>query len=1086
MANQSTSRTSNKKTGVDNGSEAPELPAELRLKMLRLMLDARFNDEMEQTLKRRGQGHFCMSSQGHEALAGVAHAMKEEDWLHPHYRDRAIVLGRGVTHEQLFLDYFAKRDSASGGRQMPVHYSSRAHRIVSLSSPVATNMLQAVGMAMSLKARNIPEVVISSIGDASTREGGVYEAIAHAAVEALPVIFLVEDNRFGISTHTVGKTFWTMKNSLVKDDQGLSWFMGCRTVEVNGLDPDVVYQATSEALQRGRNGEGPTILVAHLERIGSHSSSDDQRIYRTEEDLAQGKAKDPVAHYEKRCLAEGVIDEAGLAKMKEAIQADIEGSVARAKAAPDPDPATVKNSAFAPLPDDLPTTEQGQPPLVPKRNGGLTMAQCIDLVLEQEMRRNPRIWAFGEDIEDPKGDVFSTTKGLSTKFPRQVQNSPLAEATIIGTAVGRSILGDLPVPCIQFVDFLGPGLNQLFNEVLTFYWRSMGQWNCPMVVTAPYGGYLPGLGPWHSQTNEAIYIHMPGIHVVIPSSPGDAAGLLRFSLRCNRPVLFLYPKALLHGAEETVKEPGPECIVPFGVARKVQEGKDVTLVTWGNCVAIARQAAQRAAQEGIETEILDLRTLVPWDREAVLHSIAKTGRLLVVHEDAKTCGLGGDIVADVVSTSYERLVAPPMRITKTDDHNPYQFGLELSILPSVDGVLSGIRELYAQRLRSTSAIPRQELTAPVRGFAPVPPISAPQRASAPQPSTPLPAAQKAPGRISIMVPKQSPTDEDAMVVRIMVQVGDEVSEGQQVAELEANKGSFEIESTTSGTVTAIQAREGERVRVDTPLLELAVAAGAGQEKAGAEAEPAGESSFRQLRLSPAQLQVGALALKSQSEIPTVSVETEADVTSLVAQRKQVQNDVEKKHNAHLTLTHLILWSLVQAMRTEQHEGFRGHLDPDSESLWVSEHVSVGFAAVGPNEDLFSPVVKEADRLKFIDLVKRVQQLTESVRTGSINTHDLQGASVTLTNIGAFEATGGTPFVIPGQIAMVCSGSLLNRPRFVSGSDADGGEPKLEKRKIIPLKLVFDHRPFNGSHAASFLRTIKKNLEEMDVRAVLEG
>ncbi|GMV82966.1 MAG: hypothetical protein AMXMBFR7_41500 [Planctomycetota bacterium] len=1074
-------------TSSPSGTVAASDP-ELKRRLLQLMLATRLNDEAEQVLKRRGQGHFQMSSMGHEALAGIALAMDEGDWLHPHYRDRAIVLGRGVTHEQIFLDYYAKRDSCTGGRQMPVHFNSRRHRIVSLSSPVATNFLQAVGMAMTLKERGIPEAVVATIGDAATREGEVMEAIAQAVVDVLPVLFLIEDNRYGISTATEGRTFWTMPKSVVREPDGSAWWFGCRLVEVDGLDPVAVYAAASAALARGRAGEGPTILVAKLERLGSHSSSDDQRLYRSEEDLKAAHARDPVKRFVERCIHEKVLSAADVEVMKGEIKEEIEAALARAKAAPDPDPASVRDSAFAPLPDDLPNQEVGLPAPLAKRTGGQTMAQCLAQVFEQEMQRNPRVNLFGEDIEDPKGDVFSITRGLSSRFPGRVSNSPLAEATILGTAVGRAILGDVPVPCIQFVDFIGPGLNQLFNEVVTMYWRSMGQWNCPMVVMAPYGAYLPGLGAWHSQTNESIFAHIPGLHVAIPSNPGDAAGLLRYALRCNRPVLYLYPKALLHGAEETVQKPGPECLVPFGRARVVRPGRDLTLVTWGNGVAICKQAAQRAAREGVESEILDLRTIVPWDRAAVLDSVMRTGRLMVVHEDAKTCGMAGEVIAEVVQHAYDHLLAPPVRIVKTDDHNPYQFALELSILPSVEGVYRGLKELAAQSHRPVDAVARiSDYVAPARGMAPVPPLSAVPRpqSAAPEAAPAAPAARAAgPQRVPVVIPKQSPTDEDATVVRILVQPGAQVKAGDQLAEMEANKGSFEIEAPNDGTVSEIVAREGQRVRVETPLLFLEVAEGAEVDVSGVSADRPGASALQEVRLSPAQLQVGALALKSQLEIPTVSVETEVDVTELSRQRGEFKREIQERHGIHVTYTHLILWSVVQAMQEESYSGFRGRLNATADALLVDPHVHVAFAAEGHHNDLFNPCIKKAERLNFVELVRRAGELTESVRSGSINTLDLQGATVTLTNIGAFEATGGTPFVIPGQVAMVCAGSLLDRPRYVANGKSK--EPQLQHRRVLPVKLVFDHRPFNGSHGAGFLRAIKHNLETMNLRAILDA
>ena len=1060
----------------------------IKLKLLTLMLEARINDEAEQALKRRGQGHFQLSSEGHEGLAGVALAMRPEDWLHPHYRDRAIVLGRGLPHEEFFLDFYSKDGGPSGGRQMPVHFNSRRHRIVSLSSPVATNLLQAVGMAMSLKERKIDEVVVASIGDASTREGESLEAFAQAAVDKLPIVFLIEDNSYGISTSTVGKTFWTIEHGLAQAE-GTHWYHGCRVDLVDGLDPVAVYDATKAALERARKGEGATCLVAKLERLKSHSSSDDQRQYRSAAELKDIQERDPVKKYIERCLLEKVVTRDELEILETRIKADVQAAIERAQRAPEPDPQSAKGSAFGKLPDDLPLREQHMPLFLSKKSGGFTMAQCIDAVLEQEMRLNPRISIFGEDIEDPKGDVFGTTRGLSRHFPGRVRNSPLAEATIIGSAVGRAIMGDLPVAAIQFIDFMGPGLNQLFNEVTTLCWRSHGQWNCPMVIMAPYGAYLPGLGPWHSQTNEAIYAHLPGLHVVIPSSPGDAAGLLRFALRCHRPVLFLYPKALLHSAEDTVQEPPLDCIVPFGHARTVRHGRDLTVVTWGNGTPLCRAAAVQAAKEGIEAEIIDLRTMTPWDSKTVIDSVIRTGRLLCVHEDAKTCGFGGEVLAEVVGAAFEQLRAVPARITKSDDHNPFNYAMELALLPSVDGVLKAMREQARQDLR-----PGRKAFDATGGIgissAAAKKIATKRDASvfadAVHNELPPPVLRADSGKahqFEVVTPRQSPTDEDALIVRFLVKEGDAVSAGSPLAEMEANKGAFEVESPHEGVVAKIHAKEGERIHVEKPLITLNVAAVEGAHDIEAPSAPVAVGGIvREILLGPAQMQVGALALKSQLEIPRVSVECEVDMTDTVKQRNALKTDFETKFRLRPTFTHFLLWALTRSMMEERHEGFRGRLAPAADRLLVGEGVHVGFAAVGPHENLYTPVIKNAQKMGFVEFARHIQELTEKVRKGDMLASDLQGATITLTNIGAFEAISGTPFIIPGQLAMLCAGSMLERPRFVDA--VEGGERHVEPRMLLNLKLVFDHRPFNGSHSASFLRTIKHKLESLDLNEFL--
>lgn len=1055
----------------------------LRRRLLRLMWESRLSDRAEQALKRRGEGHFMMSAEGHEGLAGAALALRPEDWLHPHYRDRVMMIGRGMPHERLFLDFYSKRDSGSAGRQMPEHFNGREWRIASASSPVGSNFLQAVGMAVSLRDRGVPEVVLATLGDASTREGEVPEALAQAAVEKAPVVFLIEDNRLGISTPTVGKTFWTQPHGLAVTDDGVQWFYGCRVEVLDGLDPEAVHEATAAALERARNGEGPSCLILKLERLQSHSSSDDQRVYRSPEELEEIVRHDPVERYTERCLATGAVTRDEVEQWRAEIRAEVEKAAVAAKAAPEPEPDAAWGDAFAPLPPTLPAKEQALPAALPKKEGGFTSAQCLALVLEQEMRRNERMYVFGEDVEDPKGDVFGTMRGLSRAFPGRVTNSPLAEATVVGVAAGRALAGDTVVATLQFIDFAGPALNQIFNELSSMYWRSAGEWNCPVVVLAPCGAYLPGLGPWHARTDEALYAHVPGLHVVMPSNPADAAGLLRYSLRCRRPVLYLYPKALLHGAEGTVAAPDPECCVPFGRARIVKRGRDVTVVAWGNCVRLCEQAAREAAQRKIDAEIIDLRTVAPWDRKTVLESVARTGRLLVVHEDNRTCGFGGEIIAEATAEVFDKLKAPPLRIARDDEHLAYHYGLELAILPSVEKVTAALQELCRMEQVVTAAgEARVAAAAAVSGR--LPPAKAVEKEAAEEVAEEK-ADSGVEGVLAVKLSKQSPTDEDAVLARYLVERGEAVEAGAPLAEFEANKGSFEIEAPTAGVVLELPAKEGDTLLIGATFLRLKVegplpteapapAPTAAEESAPpppATLPPEVEEETETVPLSPAQMQIGALAVQSRVTVPHASVDFEVDVTDTEGERRRRKAELAAWTGGPVTVTHLVMWALVHSLLEERHAGFRGRLSPEGNALVVGPHADIGFAAVSDQGDLFTPVIHEADRFSFPALAGRMRELTVAARENTLRTHEMHGATITLTNVGVFGATAGDPFVVPGQTAMLCMGLLRERWDF------DTAAPRL--RLVLPLRLVFDHRPFNGNDAALLLRSIADRLSAGD-------
>ncbi len=1025
------------------------LPVDLRLKFLETMLRSRESDRAEQALKREGAVDFQLSSEGHEALAALAFAMRPEDYLHPHYRDRAIVLGRGFSLEEIFLDFFAKAAGPSKGRQMPVHYNSRERRIVSISTPVSTQMLQAAGMAMSLKERNVAEVVVTTIGDAATREGEFYEAVAVAVTDNLPVVFVIEDNGYGISTPTEGRTFWTMKSSLARDASGAEYFHGCPLKKTSGLDPDLVYAEALRAIENARAGGGPAILVCRVERLKSHSSSDDQTAYRSKEELDAISARDPVTTYTARCLADQILTQTELDALTNRIRGEVSSALEKARCSPEPDIRQEDDALFPSWPADLSVEEVLLPAPLAKEKGGKTMAQCIDIVLEQEIERGGRVFIYGEDIEDPKGDVFGVTRNLSRKFPGHVRNSPLAEATIVGVAAGRALLGDTAVAAIQFVDFMGPGMNQLMNEVTTFYWRSGGQWNCPVVLMAPCGGYLPGVGPWHSQTNEAVFAHLPGLCVAIPSTPGDAAGLLRTALRCRRPVLFLYPKRLLHGASGTVESPNVNCLVPFGKARFVRRGDDVTIVSWGNVVGIAEAAAGKAAEKGVSAEIIDLRTITPWDQSAVIESVRKTGRLIVAHEDAKTSGFGAEVIAEVASAGV--LVRPPIRIAKPDTFNPYNVQLELGLLPKEQDIFEALLSLG----RSQSPQP------------------------APEPEIMRPTANAEQKSVIIVVPRQSPTDEDARLAAFLVRVGDAVRAGQVLAELESNKGTFELTSPCEGRVKTFFAEAGATVLVGTNLIEIETTTDGTSQPAQVDS-PKSVPHTKRIVLSPAQLQVGRLAAQSLHEIPQSSVEMEIDLTNLELTIGPWLTRFEETNGFRPGRTSLFLWAVTKSIMQEEHARFRGHLSHDNRELIVPETVNIAFAAVGPGEDLYTPVIQHAEVLSFADMARQVHDLTDAVRQGTIRAEDLQGASLTLSNIGRYGVAIGTPFVIPGQTAILACGTIQRRP----GIDGDDGRMVPSVRYVVHMRLAFDHRPVNGSHAARFLHEISVNLESLRVEELV--
>ncbi len=642
------------------------------IELLRIMETSRQGDRREGILLRQSRGWFHVSAMGHEPLAALMFHLRPADYIFPYYRDRAIALARGVSNYELALAYFAKRDSSSGGRHMPGHYSSRDLNIFSVATPTASQCIPAAGAAWGLKLNGSDSVALCTVGDAATRQGEYYEAIAFAIQESLPLVMVVEDNLYGISTPTERHNPYR-----------LHIFTENHVAFVNARDPYELFAAGKKAVEKARRGEGPTVLWCEMDRLSSHTSSDDHRVYRTPEDIAAMTRRDPILALSRRLIQEGALSESEWKRMQADISEMVENDYTRAEQSADVEPDRVMDWLYS---DSHASLEP--PPIRPSET--MTMVSTINDTLRAALTRDDRVIMLGQDIEDPKGGVFGLTKGLSTDFPNRVFNAPLAEATIVGAAVGLAASGYRPIFELQFIDFLAPGLNQLMTQVASLRWRSRGEWSCPMVLIAPCGAYLPGGSLWHSQSNEGTWAHIHGVRICIPSTPEDAAGMLWTAIRGDDPTLFLVPKHIFR-KRVTIRDAFPA--VPLGKAAIRREGTDVTLVTWGNGMELADEASERAEEENTSVEIIDLRCITPCDWDGIAASVAKTGRLVVLHEDSRTGGFGQTIVAEMTSrlSNWNQLVSAPQLVARMDTHVPFNPTLEYTVLPNLDQVMDAIR-----------------------------------------------------------------------------------------------------------------------------------------------------------------------------------------------------------------------------------------------------------------------------------------------------------------------------------------------------------------------------------------------------------
>ncbi|MEP6685464.1 MAG: thiamine pyrophosphate-dependent enzyme [Verrucomicrobiota bacterium] len=1029
----------------------PALDKKDKLRLLTTMLESRHGDLREQNLNRQGKGHFHVSGMGHEALAAISLQMSEGDYICPYYRDRALVLGRGVESRELALDYMAKRNGQSHGRQMPSHFSYASRHIWSVPTPTGSQLLPGCGIAWGIQLDGKSNIVVATVGDAATRQGDLFEAVCFAKERQLPYLLVVEDNAYGISSPT--RKINPLALGVLSPNE---WR------EVDGANVEEVHSAAAEAIEHMRAGKGPVFFWVMMERLSSHTSSDDHKLYRSAEELQNLEKCDPIRIYSQRLIEDGIISADEYDKLDKEIKERIRQEFLEAERAEDPKADELMleiASEPAQLNDEI----------LPA--GKYRIGDAVNQTLRLGLQRDPRRIIFGEDVEDPKGGVFRLTQKLSTEFGKQVYNSPLAESTILGVACGLASYGHRPVFELQFIDFLYPGFNQLVTNIANLRWRSFGTWKCPAVFYAPYGAYLPGGSLWHSQANEGALAHYPGINIAIPSTPDDAAGLLWSAMHGEDPTIFLIPKHLLWAEHEFT-----EAIhaVPLGKARRRTSGSDLTLVAWGNAIEKSLEALAQIGED-ISVELIDLRSIVPWDKAAIEESVRKTRRLIVVQEDTENCSVGQMIITHITSQPdlWSTMISPPILVSKGNVMIGYNPIYEYAALPDVERITAAVKRSMAHdRTRNVvAAVPSDGQTMPTLPDTPT---------AKTETSTPKKSGASKQRTQKIIVPIMGEGIRAAKIVSLLKKPGDRIEFDDALCELETDKAVYPIESSSSGTMGEWKTKVDDTVEIGQELGIILADAGDGPEEAETVAEVSSDQNGEAFAVSATASKRAIQprpSRKSESIEPALSPTITRRLGRVVPANLQIDarwdairktRDAAKKSDGQSAVSPsvMIAWAVVKAM--EKNAPFR-RIMLDDDTIVENDPFDLGIAVALDDGRLATAIITHANTREWQNFVERYNGTVEETRSGRV---DAVNAPIVISSLGALGVRAAVPIVVPPSAGTLFIGSA-HHEMLSAGK-------KRETAEVITLSLTFDHRIVNGAGAANFVHEIKEQIEKFAI------